>query len=138
MSLAECPVVSSRGWALCPDCGDELHPWDPHPTCDVSVLKSLALALSQGAMTMPDDDRKCPRCGSPDDLMHVGGEHACQTRCGDCAHTWGDGYPDSQERPLPDGFVDCPRCDGLGGQPYSLSNCRTCNGDGIVRTALTG
>ncbi len=81
------------------------------------------------------DPDPCPRCESTDleglALNHpVMGDYD-QTICEDCEHRWGDGYPDSQERPLPAGMVDCLRCEGRGDE-WGRS-CRTCRGDGIIK-----
>jgi hypothetical protein len=76
----------------------------------------------------------CPRCGSTDLTGLTGVSAGCewdQTLCDDCEHRWGDGLPDEAARPLPEGFTDCQRCDGAGGQGYG-GNCRACAGRGIV------
>lgn len=74
----------------------------------------------------------CPRCGCADltplSGMTAGAEWS-QTRCLDCDHRWGDGLPDSQAKPLPEGMIDCDICEGHGGTPVP---CQTCNDTGIV------
>lgn len=74
----------------------------------------------------------CPRCGSADHkgLSGIsGGVEWSQAECSDCEHRWGDGLPDSQERPLPDGMVDCWNCEGRGAFPVP---CPTCRDQGII------
>lgn len=79
-------------------------------------------------------DVTCPRCGSTD-LFGVSGISAgceySQTVCDDCGHAYGDGLPDEAAVPLPEGFSDCGRCAGSGGNGYGL-DCRPCQGRGIV------
>lgn len=137
MSVLDCPSRSSRGWALCPDCGDELLPGDDHGDCDLTALKSLRLALSQGVQMT--ETVKCPRCESTDiESLAIESPHgdADQTICNDCEHRWGDGFPDAAGRPLPDGFRDCPDCEGTGdARGYG---CGSCKGHGVVQTALIG
>lgn len=81
----------------------------------------------------------CPRCGDDDpstrniDTPHGG---AVQSQCHACEHRWGDGYPDSQDRPLPKGWGDCGNCDGTG--DVFGRTCSRCAGVGIVQIALLG
>lgn len=86
------------------------------------------------------DHEKCPRCGSDDltGFVLVNGyqPEAGRTRCDGCGHQWGDGLPDSQDRPLPAGFGDCANCDGSGDR--FGRGCARCGGSGIVQSVLLG
>lgn len=67
--------------------------------------------------------------------MSAGGEWG-QTSCDECEHRWGDGLPDSQDRPLPSGMTDCTACGGEGIQPNrrNFDNpCSLCKGEGIMQ-----
>lgn len=83
--------------------------------------------------------KDCPRCGC-NRRTYIGGasQHGDYDRwcCYDCDHCWGDGLPDSQEKPLPDGMIDCTQCEGTGVDVFDYGDgrrvCASCKGGGIV------